>query len=179
MSEAKYKLNSSAWKALKIDLATMDPPIKSSSYNVESSGFFSTTYEVTTSNEKMKQLIQNHEHKLLAGDPYSSKIKIPEKKDKLFKMDMGLIVVSDLRQDLKKAGYWEDEDYVFAKSNGEAVSPFIHDTDNEQNQVDRIIVKNPKLRELLEQPGNSARFSPQRTAQLELQQKERKKAKRV
>ncbi|MCP4646460.1 MAG: hypothetical protein GY852_01830 [bacterium] len=179
MGEAKYKLNSAAWSALKIDLATADPPIKPGQYNVESSGFFTTTYEITTSNERMKQLIQQQEHQLLAGEPQKRGLPVPEKKGNTFKMDMDVILVSSIRQDLKKAGFWEGEDYVFAKPNGETVSPFIHDSDEEQKQVDRIIVKNPELKAMLEQPGNSTRFSPQQTAQLEPQQKEKKMAKRA
>jgi hypothetical protein len=179
MSETKYKLNSAAWNALKIDLATADPPIKPDQYNVESSGFFTTTYEITTSNDRLKQIIQQQEHTLLAGEPYSNRMKMPEKKTNAFKIDMDTVLVSTLRDDLKKAGFWEGDDYVFAKPNGEAVSPFIHDSDEEQKQVDRIIVKNPKLKEILEQPGNSMRFQPQETAQLEPQQTEKKKAKRA
>jgi hypothetical protein len=177
MGETKYKLNTAAYSTLKMNLATADPPIPPSEYQVESSGFFTTTYEITTSNERLKQLIQQNEHTLLAGEPYSRKVAMPSKKDKAFKMDMEVILVSSIREDLKKAGYWEGEDYVFAKPNGETVSPFIHDSDEEQRQVDRIIVKNPELTELLQQPGNSKRFQPMQTAQLEPQQKERKKEK--
>lgn len=184
MAETKYKLTSAAWSAIKINLAIADPQINRSEYNIEAKKkwfFFTSHYELTTNNDKVKQLIQQQEHKLLAGEPYNSKVasrvSMPSKKDKTFKMDMGAVLVSTLRQDLKKSGFWENDDYVFAKSNGETVSPFIHDSDQEQSQVDRIIVKNPKLMELLEQPGNKTRFLPQQTAQLEPQQKGREKAK--
>ncbi len=179
MAETKYEVSSAAFNAIKIDLATIDPPIKPNSYEVESKGFFTTSYEITTNNEAVKRIIQQHEHKLLAGKPYergSSTVAAAKSKGTLFDMNMDVISVADLRKDLKSAGYFEGEgnDFTFLIEGGKKVSPFIHDTDSEQGQVVGIQVMNKNLENLLKKSGNSTRFFLQ-TAQLE-PQKPKKKA---